>query len=441
MSIQELLQQREGLIVKQEAILNKMSEEKRNMTVDEKSIWDKIDLDIASIEESVERTKKFQERLSSLDSNYKEFNNFSSFKEKQGNKQNIEMSLGEMCLAAAAQTHARDRMHNAHEFLAKTAKINSAATGLSANVPSDGGFLISPTKSQEIMKLVYDGGQILNNCSVYEVGEYSESFEVPYLEETSRATGSRFGGVRAYREGETDAPTSSKPSLGNWECKVEDVKAHVYITERMLNDAPALESFVMGLLPQEFTFKLENEILNGTGGNQCKGIVGDAATVSVAKETGQVAETLLYENIVKMYSRMWGRSRPGASWYFNQDIEPQLFAMSLNVGTGGVPVFLPANGLSSSPYGTLFGRPLIPTEQSATLGTVGDILFADMSQYALVRKGGLKTASSIHVRFLYDEMVFKFNIRINGKPKLKSAITPFKGTNTLAPFVTLATRA
>jgi HK97 family phage major capsid protein len=219
------------------------------------------------------------------------------------------------------------------------------------------------------------------------------------------------------------------------------MKALCYVTERMLNDAPALESLIMDMMPQEFTFKLEDEILNGKGANQCMGVIGNAATVSISAESGQASTTLLAQNVINMYCRCWGRSRGKAAWYLNQDVEPQLFSMVLSAGTGGVPIFMPANGLSGSPYNTLFGKPIIPVEQCQTLGTVGDIILADFSEYALVRKGGLKSASSIHVKFVTDEMTFKFNMRVNGKPKWKKVLTPFKGaSNTLAPVVTVATR-
>ncbi|WP_254904604.1 hypothetical protein [Clostridium tyrobutyricum] len=39
-------------------------------------------------------------------------------------------------------------------------------------------------------------------------------------------------------------------------------------------------------------------------------------------------------------------------WYINQEIEPQLYIMVLNIGTGGTPVFLPSGGASSSQYST-----------------------------------------------------------------------------------------
>jgi HK97 family phage major capsid protein len=103
---------------------------------------------------------------------------------------------------------------------------------------------------------------------------------------------------------------------------------------------------------------------------------------------------------------------------------------------------MPAGGLSDSPFGRLKGRPVIEIEQAAALGDTGDILFADLNYYKLITKGGIQEAESIHVQFLYNERVLRWVTRVNGFPKLKSAITPYKGASgaTLSPFVKLDAR-
>jgi len=164
--------------------------------------------------------------------------------------------------------------------------------------------------------------------------------------------------------------------------------------------------------------------------------------VSVAKEVGQAAATVVYQNVLKMWSRMWAPSRGNAVWFINQDVEPQLMQLYMAVGTGGVPVWMPANGISGSPYATLFGRPIIPVEYCPTLGTVGDIMLVDLSQYEFIDKGGVQQTSSIHVSFLTGETAFRFMYRCNGMPEWKSALTPKSGSaNTLSPYVALATRS
>lgn len=442
--VQELLQERAKLVNDQEQILIAARAENRNPTVDEFEKIKNMDERILEIEKTVDVENAVQSRVNGLDDNYRPVNINEDLNASPPADGGFD-SFGDFLQAVARATSPQGgRIRGGGSIDPRlTSLINpqAAATGHSANVPADGGFLITPTRANEILMRTYEGGAVASRCASYEVGENSDTMEVPYVDETSRVNGSRWGGIRCYREGETDTPTATKTKTGLWECRVQDLKALTYVTERELNDAPQLESLLMDLLPQEFTFKLEDEIFNGEGGASCRGIIGEIATVSIAKEAGQGAATLEYENILKMWARAWGRGRTTAIWAYNQDVEPQLFAMSQGIGTAGVPVFLPPGGLSGSPYSTLFGRPLIPVEQAATLGTVGDISLCDFSQYALVRKGGLKTASSVHVRFIYDEMTFKFNMRINGKPKWKTALTPFKGSNTLSPFVTLATRA
>jgi len=426
MTLQQYLEKRDSLITNQENILIAAKQASRTLTEEENTIYNNADKEISEIEDTVDKIKSFDNKVKDNELLNSRRGNFDSPQEKQE-----EMSLGEFCSNVA-------KVRMGGEM---TEEFKNAALGHSANVPSDGGFLISPTRNNEIMKRIYDGGQLLSQCAVLEVGSNSDSYEVPYVDETSRANGSRWGGIRVYREGEVETPTSTKTKLGKWECRLTDLKGLVYATERLLEDTVALESLINEQIDQEFTFTLEDEIFRGAGGAQCHGLIDNPATVLVAKETGQTADTIVYENLVKMYSRMWGKLRQTAKWYINQDIEPELFSMALSVGTGGVPVFTPANGLSVSPYNTLFGKEIVPMEQCSTVGDVGDINFFNAKEYAIVRKGKMRQASSIHVKFLTDQMTFKFNMRVNGKSKWKTSLTPANGTKTLSPFVQLAERA
>ena len=171
-----------------------------------------------------------------------------------------------------------------------------------------------------------------------------------------------------------------------------------------------------------------------------KGILATGPKVAITKEVGQKAKTIVAENIEKMYARMWSRGLSNAAFFVNQDCWPQIFQLHHVVGTGGVPMFIPAGGISQAPFGTLLGRPIVPIEQCATLGTEGDIIFADFSQYKLIDKGGIQTDSSIHVRFVYDESVFRFVMRVDGQPMWATSLTPAQGTNKVSPFITLAVR-
>jgi HK97 family phage major capsid protein len=322
------------------------------------------------------------------------------------------------------------------------AKATKAApTGLGESSGPAGGYLVDSDRAPGILSRVYDIGELLSRVAMDPIGPNANGMTYYAEAETSRVDGSRRGGVRFYWVAENSAITSSAPTFRALELKLRKAAALVYATDEQLADTAALESYIMRILPEELRFGVEDAIINGLGTGQPLGILNANCTVSVAKETGQAATTVVTENIVKMWARLWARSQRNAVWLVNQDVQPQLWQLNLPVGTGGQMVFVPPGGLSAVPYATLFGRPVIVHESCKTLGTVGDIMLVDPMEYQMIEKGGIEAASSIHVRFTQGEQVFRFIYRVDGQPTWNAALTPANGTNTVSPFISLAERA
>ena len=319
-------------------------------------------------------------------------------------------------------------------------RLTTRAYGLSEGTNSEGGFLVQTDFSATILQNMWDNAAIPSRLRRITISGNSNGMTLNGLDETSRANGSRAGGIQSYWTGEAIEKTKSKPSFRQIELKLNKLTGLCYATDELLEDASALESVITDGFNKEFDFKITDACINGTGVGQPLGILASGCLTTVAKEGGQAADTIMYENIVKMWSRIMASSRANSVWLINQDCEPQLHTMSLAVGTGGVPVYMPAGGASQLPYSTLYGRPVLPIEQCSTLGDLGDIILSDFSNYIFIDKGGLKKDVSMHVRFAYDESVFRFVYRCDGQPVLASEITPYKGTNTLSHFVTLAAR-
>jgi HK97 family phage major capsid protein len=313
--------------------------------------------------------------------------------------------------------------------------------GAQAQVPSDGGYAIQKDFMTDLTGKVTVASELLSRVRKVPIGANADGLKVMTVDETSRVAGSRWGGVQMYWAAEADVATAKKPKFRLMELELKDLIGLAYVTDRLLQDASALEAVFTQSFSEETKFMLEDSCINGTGAGMPQGILAAACTVSQAKETGQAAVTFVYENALNMWSRMWARSRANAVWHINQDVEPQLNRMSIPVGTGGMPVYLPPGGLSQSPYATLFGRPIVPLEYCATLGTVGDVILADWTQYLMIDKGESQFDQSIHVRFTSHERTFRFITRADGQPIWNSAMTPFKGSATKSPFVTCATRA
>ncbi len=335
----------------------------------------------------------------------------------------------------------REGMERGHtsEFADKMRTQFKAVQGMSEKIGGDGGFAVLPEFSMTILEHLF-GNTIFNRTNNYTVGGNNMMFLANA--ETSRANGSRHGGLRGYWAGEGDTVTASKPSLREINLRLQKLMVIVYLTDELIADNGfALEQYVNKKASSEFEFMTGDAIINGDGVGKPLGALKAPSLISVAAEGGQGGTTIVGANVAKMQNRMFAPYFQNAEWFCNQDAIQQLMQLSLATGTySGQLVFMPPTGLSGAPYGTLGGRPITPIEFCPTLGAVGDLLLADLSQIISISKGGIEQAVSMHVEFLSDQTALRFTLRMNACPWENSPLTPYQGSNTQSSFVTIAAR-
>lgn len=318
------------------------------------------------------------------------------------------------------------------------ASEHRAATGQGESTPADGGFLVQQDFASELLKRVYDVGQILSRVRRRPLGENSNGLKMNAVDEDSRADGSRYGGLQSHWVGEGQVIPASQMKFRRIELDLRKIAVLLYATDELLRDAPALTAEVNDTVPQEIRFKVEDAIVNGNGVNKPLGFMAGAAKIEVAKENAQAADTVVAANVTNMMARMWSPSFANAVWLIDQSVIAQLPLMTI----GNQPIWTPPNaGFKEAPAGMLLGKPIIPVEYLKQLGDAGDIVLVDLSQYMLIDKDQIQSAVSIHVRFLYDEQAFRWIYRVDGQPQWKKVLTPKHGGATLAPVITLAERA
>ena len=295
-----------------------------------------------------------------------------------------------------------------------------------------GGFLVPQDWADRLWELVLGDESILSRTN--RIPTSRNSLSLPVSETTAWGT----TGVQAYWMDEAEQITQTRPKFEYRNLRLHKLAALVPASDELLEDATALDAFIGTEAGRAIRYKADDAIINGDGVGKPLGIVNAAALVSVAKETSQDADTVVANNVAKMYARMPAPYINKAVWLINQDVLPQLLSMTL----GDHPIYLPPNGITDAPFGTLLGRPVLLSQHAQTLGDVGDILFTDLSQYlTLTKADGLQASSSIHLWFDYDVTAFRFTFRLAGQPWLSAAITPDNSTAALSPFVTLAERA
>lgn len=327
------------------------------------------------------------------------------------------------------------------EQMVKREETRAAGVGMVEAVGQDGGLLLQGETSVDLMTKGFNNSQVLRRTSSRTTSQ--QFVDIVEIDEDSMVEGSRQGGIRVYSDKELALMTSSKTKFRKLRIEPKRLTGLYYASDEILRDVPMLEGEMSALFTNEFARKKQNIVIRGTGSGEGLGILNSSALVTVAKEAGQAAATIVRDNLVKMLSRVYFLNMPSIAWFINQDTLPQLTKLTIDVGTGGSVTndFIFRADPTGGSLGTLFGFPVIPIEQCSTLGTVGDIILADLREVLTADKGAVESASSIHVKFEYNQSTFRFLHWFDCQPRWRTALTPENGSNTVAPTVVLATRS
>ena len=312
--------------------------------------------------------------------------------------------------------------------------LNAPATYGSEGVNADGGFAVPPDFRAEIMKLVQAETSLLARTDQQITA--SKGITLPLDSTTPWQVA---GGVLAAWIAEGADLTLTKPALGQLTVNTNKLAALVPVTDELLEDVNSLSRYLTTKVPQKFNSSINTAIVAGTGTGQPQGLLNAACKITQTAEAAQGAGTIVAKNIVKMWSRLYAGCRPNSVWLINQDTEQQLLLLAMPGTTPQVPLYMPPGGLSGAPFATLLGRPVIPVEACSALGTEGDIILTDLTQYLSVMKtGGIRQDVSIHLYFLSDHTAFRFIMRLGGQCYWPGVLARQNGSNTLSCLITLS---
>lgn len=308
---------------------------------------------------------------------------------------------------------------------------------------NSGEFLIPVEWQNEILNVALDNSAIYGRCR--KIPLKGNSVKIPYLINFDHYTaGQLFGGVIAYWTSEEGTITATQPKFGSVELSLEKVTMMVPVTNEFMEDAPmAVPVFLRDIMGQVLGFKLDEKIVAGNGAGEPLGFMNSAAVVEVTKETSQTAATINSENLAKMYATMYKGGKRNAIWLVGDDPGVYKEIVNAKIGESSFPAFIPAGGYGNATnLDRIHGRPAIETEHSQVVGTAGDIVFFDPTQYLLAVKqnDAPRFDSSMHLYFDTDKTAFRLVYRCDGAPWWKSSLTT-KSNSSKSPIVTLAARA
>jgi len=210
----------------------------------------------------------------------------------------------------------------------------------------------------------------------------------------------------------------------------------VDVSNELREDGQGFEAQLDRAMKTSIGYGLDGVFIGGTGAGQPLGLRNDPAKISVTKESGQTADTIVWENLCKMFARMYPAGRSRCVWIANETTIPQLMQLNIAIGTAGsyIQVMKENSGTFS-----IMGRPVIFTSHLPVVGDADDIMLVDLSQYAIGIRRGMQLERSNIPGWTKDLMSYRVMIRVDAQGTWNSAITPKNG-NSLSWVVGLGAR-
>lgn len=312
-----------------------------------------------------------------------------------------------------------------------------AARAMSEGLVSDGGALVPTQYGNAWLDASLEREIVRRYATVYPMTTLER--KIPGLSVDHNTTG-YFGGITTQWLEEGGTLTDSQPDMRLITLRAKKLGILAKLSNELLADMTA-QAQLEAAFASSMAYALDHAFIAGTGAGQPLGILNSSAVYEQAAEVGQAADTVAFQNIANMWSRLHpdAAANGNVAWLCHPTVLPQLFQMSVVVGVGGVPVFMPANQAAGSPNTMLMGKPLHVTSHCSALGDAGDIILADLSRYAIGLRQELRLDRSPHVYFTSDQEAWRLLARVDGQPMDSETVTLPDGTE-VSYFVTLAAR-
>jgi HK97 family phage major capsid protein len=312
---------------------------------------------------------------------------------------------------------------------------NLNVKAMSEGIPSDGGFAVPEEYAATLVDKALEKQIVKPRTTV---------IPMKYLTKKVSAwdgynhTSALFGGISIGYTAEAGTISQNTPKLREMELQAKKLAALITLSSELMNDSPDFGNNLAAALIDSFAWFEDYYYLMGNGAGQPLGILNDPALITVSKETSQASGTIVYENLTKMFARMHGACLPEAVWICNQTAIPQILELTIPVGTGGT--FYPILKEDGQGGFTMLTKPVIFTEKLPELGTKGDIIFADLSQYFIGERSQVQIKTTDLLHFNTDQIDVRGILRHDAQGSWSEPVTPKNG-DSLSWCVTLEARS
>jgi len=311
--------------------------------------------------------------------------------------------------------------------------ISNSATVTS---PESGGFIVPSETASQIHDIGLEGDFVMGKAWV--VPMRHGEIKIPATQIGDHSS-NLMGGFQAYWVEEEGTLNEANPKVREITLKARKLTGLIKYSAELFADSQGGQDAIISLCGKGLGWYRLKAWLQGTGIGEPLGVQNSPCLVSVAKQTGQVADSIVFENILDMMAAFYMPGWNRAVWVANPSCIPQLMSMSLAVGLGGAPI-QPAMIPDAQGNFTLMTRPMIFTEHAPVLGDANDLMLCDFGQYVIGLTEELRYDQSIHPAFLTDQIYSRLITRCCATTLWDEPLVLATGQE-VSPFVGLAERA
>jgi HK97 family phage major capsid protein len=326
---------------------------------------------------------------------------------------------------------------HAPQVSSKLAAWNTKVTSIMQEGDDEqGGYLVPVEFMPELLKVGLEQTVVYGQARHISMARNRKEIPGTEIPDHSTTGPEFYGGARVYWEEEAGQKTTSKPKLRKVQMHLHKLIGLVPVTDELMEDsAIGIGSVITPIFVDAIRWMADDSFINGNGVGKPLGILNCGSLVTVARSA---PNTIAKADVDGMYEALHVTNARSVCWLANRFTFTQLTA----IVQGNVPLMVPASAgiasIAGSPVQSIHGYPIKWTEKCSALGTTGDIILTDLSQYFVGEKaGGIDVQQSIHLWFDYDLTAFRFVLRLDGKCAWNKALK-YKDGNSASPFVVLS---
>ena len=227
-----------------------------------------------------------------------------------------------------------------------------------------------------------------------------------------------FAGVKVFRFDEgTELPgTEMKLKQDRIDCYPLGALS-AFSKQLLSRDQVGFEREFLAMLREAWTWRLNKEIMTGSGTKECLGILNDTDVEFVASEA---PNTVGYADLIRLKHSLRPRFRANCSWYMSDSVEEVLEKQKDDIKR---PLF--AATVASGPYNRLVNYPYVIDESMPSIASPngrGCLMLGDLSKYWLAMEEEGVIATSEHALFTQGLVAVRIMGLVGGKLRWKRGV-------------------